>query len=171
MDSVDNPHQGEQSQSETTRLLSQRNDPQETDYFIEPVAASVRAKGIKFCTIADWCPHRLASRTQETSFALIVLLYLHRSILNSTLFPQDVWEQWYDAERDSALASNLNSQIVRLWGDYVKGDRTEEEIEEVLWAGFPLSFQHKGSLRGQTTRFRVCEAEAHSVVPFQSSTS
>lgn len=151
MDTLNNDHHGELPPSETTGLLGSPVAAQQnsTLYYIEPVIASVRAKGVAACTIADWCPHRLASRTKEIAFALIVLLKLRKSISNVQIASGDVWVQWSEAEWDSALTSELDGQIVHLWNEYVKDDRTEEEIEEVLWAEFPMSYQDRRILRGE----------------------
>lgn len=147
MDFHSDDHQPHSEQ--TTLLGSPANDvPSPGNHFIEPVTASVRAKGIRSCTLANWCPHPLASHTREIAFALIVLLRLRESILASKVVSKDIWEQWSGAERDTTLAAELEGQIVALWNNYVNADRTEEEMEEILWSGFPLSHPNPRILRG-----------------------
>jgi hypothetical protein len=130
-----------QRPSEITPLLNSNNGldgpAAQTLPPIHPTVEHVqnlRARDVQFSQL---CPHDLRSPAAETAFALVVLLQWRLNQLRKHAYPQDAWERWSKEKDDVRVAEDLEHQILGLWTEFLEEYRSPQEIEDVLWLGFP----------------------------------
>jgi hypothetical protein len=115
---------------------------------IHPTVEHVQTLDARDVQFSQLCPHDLRSPQAETAFALIVLLQWRLNQLRRHPYPQDVWERWSKEKDDARVAEDLEHQILGLWTKFLEEYRSLQEIEDVLWLGFPDKEESLRIVRG-----------------------
>jgi len=89
-----------------------------------------------------------SSSAHEVAFKLVVLLRLFLILKKSTCLKEDIWEQWSEEQSAGLNEQVLESCIVRTWADYLDTERSDHDIEHVLWTSFPLEERKPAHMRG-----------------------
>jgi hypothetical protein len=75
----------------------------------------------------------------QVSFKLLVLLQLYlltKAPVGNT--GKNIWEQWSKERALSLDAEAFQQRAVHIWEEFLRVDRSTQEIEECLWTPFPL---------------------------------
>ncbi|EMD41810.1 hypothetical protein CERSUDRAFT_90387 [Gelatoporia subvermispora B] len=144
--------------TEATPLLSDRQDygpgtsSSEVSLEVEPAVIQLQQKGTSSFaeSLADLCPQSLSTRAAQASFLLNVLLELRARLHANTVYSEDVWDEWTAERQDGVRNEEVDRQILFTWSDFLRDQRTSDEIVEVLWLAFPLK-------QGRTETVRVCD--------------
>jgi hypothetical protein len=136
--------------TETTPLiLGRTEDPSPTSPPLAPVVNLVRLHGLQLLDDPTLFSSRPASLSAQVSFKMIVLLqlYLQAKVPRPTE-GRDIWEQWSKDRTSSLDAEDLERRCMIVWEEFLEVSRSTQEIEDCLWAGYPLEEGGSPSVRG-----------------------
>ncbi|CCM00955.1 uncharacterized protein FIBRA_03002 [Fibroporia radiculosa] len=104
---------------------------------IEPLVVSQEAKDVAVSSLRDLCPDPALSPAVRTSFSLVVLFYLRKRLIFRRQSNADIWEQWSREQRNIEVLGILDNEIRSVWAGFLDVQRSDEDIQTVLWQCFP----------------------------------
>jgi hypothetical protein len=134
--------------NERTPLLNtDREDNDQVLPAISPVLAHISASAGHDIPTNDILPYALSDQSIEMAFTLAVLFQL-RHVKIQSLKSVGAYERWFRENIDTDGVETLESQIIRVWTQYLDRYREVREVETVLWTQFPLQFGGIKTIRG-----------------------
>ena len=116
---------------------------------LTPFVNRIRHHGIRTVGEEPFLISHPASLSQQVAFEIIVLSQVYiQAKAPSIGVRTDVWEQWSGERVASLDAENLQQRIVHAWEEFLKVNRSAQEIEECLWSPFALEEGKSPTVRG-----------------------
>jgi len=110
--------------------------------------ARIRSQGVQaFLNNQSAFIPSFPSSAHEVAFKLVVLFQL-LLILKKSTYRGDIWEQWSEEQNAGLNEQVLESCIFRTWTDYLDTERSDHDIEHVLWTSFLLEERKPAHVRG-----------------------
>lgn len=139
-----------QSTETTPLILGRADNSSPTLPPLAPVVNRIRQHGLQLLDEDPSIgPSHPASVPAQVSFKMVVLLQLY--LLNKVSQPtvgRDIWEQW-SMERTSSLDSeDVERRCMMVWEEFLRVNRSTQEIEDCLWSSYPLEEGGSLSVRG-----------------------